>query len=53
VRLPSLSVTLWLSPEPMTRPKASGSITRPVLIADLPLHDLQVLDGQEDQPEEG
>jgi hypothetical protein len=34
--VPSLSVILWLSPEPMTRPNASGSITRPVSIADLP-----------------
>ena len=36
VGVPSTRVTLWLEPEPMTRPKASGSITRPVLIGDLP-----------------
>src|SRR5215831_19130564 len=36
VGVPSLRVILWLEPDPMTRPKASGSITRPVSIADLP-----------------
>src|SRR5262249_44334651 len=51
--VPSLRLILWLEPEPITSPKASGSITRAGLIADRPRPNRRDWGGGEIRPKRG